>query len=404
MASVTVDHLGPRRFKVRWREWAVVGGTRKRRYRSLTVSTRAAAIELQARVLRAIETRGFYEAEAREVAPAPVEPPATNLETAAADWLRARAARGIAPSSVRKYAANLNRFFRTVREVRGGRRDRVVSADVLSRSLVADVILALRAQGLSESTIYGTTSTILDMWGWTSDDPEAYPGVPTPPRDASAVRPPPPIYTAPPAPTMAEVDACIRHISRRGYVARAAAVVMRFTGLRISQVLGVQCRDVDLAAGTMRIREGKSRREKAGKRVVPLSPHLVDEVRPWLDQRAPDEPLVRRRRDMRSRAGKQHLPSATISDAWEAASRAGEARRDVWAPENRKLARPEHAFRAAFVRHLAAEGVRDPTIDFLVGHHPGGVRARHYAEPEMPELKEAVACLPPLARSALNPD
>ncbi len=393
MASVTIDTLGPGRHKVRWREWAVVDGERKRRARSTTVSTKAAAIELQARVLRAIETRGYYEPDAQ------VEVRATNLEAAAADWLRARAARGIAASSVRKYAANLKRFFDTVRDVRGVQSDVAVTADLLSRSLVADVILALRARDLSESTIYSTTSTILDMWGWVSDDPAAYPRVPTPPRDASAVRPPTPIYTAPPAPTMDEVDACIRHISSRAFVARAAAVMMRFTGLRISQVLSVRCRDVDPEAGTLRVMVGKSRREKADKRVVPISPHLLEIVRPWLAHREPGEPLVRRRRDMRSRTGKQHLPSETISDAWAAATEAGEARRDVWQPENRKLARPEHAFRAALVRHLAAAGVRDPAIDFLVGHHPSGVRARHYAEPEMAELVEAVACLPPLAKA-----
>lgn len=324
------------------------------------------------------------------------DPVATNLEAAAADWLRARAARGIAASSVRKYATNLTRFFDTVRGVRELRADVAVTADVLSRSLVADVILALRARDLSESTIYSTASTILDMWGWASDDPDSYPGLPTPPRDASAVRPPPPIYTAPPPPTLDEVDACIRHISSRAFVAHAAAVMMRFTGLRISQVLGVRCGDVDGAAGTVRVRVGKSRREKAGNRVVPVSPHLLEVVGPWLRAREPEAPLVRRRSDMRSRSGKQHLPSATISDAWEAATQAGETRRDVWAPANRKQARPEHAFRAAFIRHLASHGVRDPAIDFLVGHHPSGVRARHYAEPEMAELVEAVACLPPI--------
>lgn len=388
--SVTINTLGSGRYKVRWREWAVVDGARKRRARSQTVSTKAAAIELQARVLRAVETVGHYEPEAR------VEPGATNLEVAAADWLRARAARGIAAASVRKYASNLKRFFATVRAVQGLGPSRTVDAAILSRSLIADVVLAMRARGLSDSTIYSTTSTVVDMWGWVSDDPAAYPGVPTPPRDASAVRPPPPIYTAPPAPTLAEVDACIQHISPRAYVGYAAAVVMRFTGLRISQALGVRCRDVDLAAATMRVRVGKSRREKARRRLVPISPHLVAIVEPWMEGRDPDAELVRRRRDMRSATGEQHLPTKTFTDAWEAATAAGSARREVWAPENRRQARPEHAFRAAFVRALTANGVRDPVIDFLVGHQPSGVRGRHYAEPEMPELVQAVAGLPPL--------
>jgi hypothetical protein len=64
-------------------------------------------------------------------------------------------------------------------------------------------------------------------------------------------------------------------------------------------------------------------------------------------------------------------------------------------PSNRKLARPDHAFRAAFQAHLVATGVRDEVIDALVGH-AGGLRARHYVDPaaRFEAMRAAVGLIP----------
>lgn len=389
MASVSVDQLGPHRFKVRWRETVSEGGQRRTVARALTVSTREAAIELQAKVLRAVETVGYYESEAREL------PPVTNLERAAGDWLKHKAARGVAVGTVRRYTAYMDRFFRAVRALRTIGKDEVVPASVLSRTLFSEAILSWRAEGLSESMVYGMSSTALDMWRWVCDDPDNYPGVPVSPRDPSTVLPPPPIYVAPLPPTLAEVDACLRRL-HRAYVAKPAAILMRFTGLRISQVLGLRCEDLDLANQTLCVRVGKSRREKAESRLVPISPHLVDEIAPWMANRLPEDYLVRRRKDQHAAETQSHLPTVVLSAAWEEATQAGEARREVWAPRSRKLSRPDHAFRAAFMAYLEEQGVRDSVIDYLVGHAPMSTRRRHYAPPGFEQLQEAVGKLPPI--------
>jgi hypothetical protein len=68
----------------------------------------------------------------------------------------------------------------------------------------------------------------------------------------------------------------------------------------------------------------------------------------------------------------------------------------VWAPDSRKHARPDHAFRAAYQAALAGAGVRDEVIDALVGH-AGGLRARHYvgaAEGRTAAMRAAVDLLP----------
>lgn len=390
MASVSVDELGPRRFKVRWREVVQEGGVRRIMARAQTVSSREAAIELQANVLRAIETVGFYEPEGREVAEV------ANLELAAAAWLKHKAARGASDGTVRKYAGHMARFFATVRALRGLEAAAPVPASVLNRSLFSDAVLRWRAAGLGESTVYGATSTALDMWRWVCDDPVSHPGVPPCPRDPSTVLPLAPVYSAPEPPTLAEVDACLRQLRSSAHVSRAAAVIMRFTGLRVSQVLAIRWEDVDLAAATLRVRLGKTRREQAQGRTVPISPHLLAELALGRGEADIRDPVVTRRKDQRATPTQSHQPSAVLSAAWEAATEAGEVRRGVWAPDTRQLARPDHAFRAAFMAFLEAEGVRDSVIDFLVGHAPASTRRRHYAPPGMDQVREAVAKLPPV--------
>ena len=388
MAGVSVQNLGPKRFRVRWREWIEEDGKRKRVDCGRVVHSREAAIELQGKVLRALETVGFYREETR-----PVEAVAS-FEAAGAAWLRHKAARGCAAATIRRYGGALDRFFRSVRARRGLADDVVVRTDMLSRELFADLQIGWRREGLSESTVYGTARIALDVWNWAADDPETYPGLAAPPRDASRVLPRPPAYAAPVPPTLEEADACLRHLAKNAYIARPAGIVMRYTGLRVSQVLGIEVGDLDLARAELRVRTGKSRREKAEQRTIPVSRHLVDEVVTWVADRAPGDRLVKRRRDQRAPDTMNHLPGQPLANGWEGACAAGEARREVWAPPNREIARPEHAFRAAFQAFMEGQGVRDSVIDYLVGHSPSSVRGRHYAPPTPEQLREAVALLP----------
>lgn len=221
--------------------------------------------------------------------------------------------------------------------------------------------------------------------------PHGYPGTH---RDKS-VPPKAAVYFAPEPPTMAELDACLRALHFRAYTARGVAVIMRFTGLRVSQVLALTCRDVDLVRCELRVTTGKSRREQAEQRVVSISAHLVAELAPWVQSQDRDAPLVRRKTTGREPAN--HLPMRTLEAAWEAATEAGLARREVWDPPNREVARPEHAFRAGFQAFLDGQGVRDSVIDHLVGHSPKSVRGRHYALPTAEQLRAAVDLLPPIA-------
>ncbi|MES2638058.1 MAG: site-specific integrase [Myxococcota bacterium] len=400
MASLSVDDLGGGRFKVRWRELVPGGdgqpqrgadGRLARRNRSLTVEGKAARDELVARVRRALLEEGEYQPPTASETPA-----VANLEHAALAWLRWKATR-CSPRSVVRYTQHTHRFFDTVRRLEGIAKGSVVLATVLSRDLITRSITAWQDEKLSESYVYAVARSALEMWRWAADDPDAWPSMPTPPREPKALLPRPPIYTAPPAPTLAECDACLRHLPIDALQSRRMGTIMRFTGLRAEQVLEIRREDVDLANEVLVVRAGKSRAEKAQRRSVPMARALVAELRPWVGALPPSAFLFPAWGVVGSerRAG---IRPDTFARAWEEATKWGEAREIAWKPANRKIARPEHSFRAAFQAALRTAGVSDEIIDGLVGHNGGTTRARHYAGDEtlLPRMRTAVRDLAPV--------
>lgn len=329
MASLSVVDLGGGRYKIRWRELApgpdgkpVRGddGRLVRRARSLVVVGKEARDREVARIRRALVDEGEY-APATASSAAPV----ANLEQAALAWLRWKQTRCTA-SSCRRYAEHLGRWFRTVRSLRGIATSGVVRVTELSRDLLTSAIREWQGDGVSESVVYGTARSILEMWRWVSDDPEQYPGVPFPPREAKAVLPRPPLYIAPPAPTLAECDACLRHLPADAVLSRRLGAWMRFTGLRASQVLPIRRSDVDLDAAVLTVRVGKSRIEKAECRRIPLARALIADVRGWVEPLGGEAllfPAWNRRETDDPRPA--IIKPDTFRAAWQEAVAAGEA-------------------------------------------------------------------------------
>ena len=399
MASIWVEDQGRGKFKVRWRELVPgpdgspvrdADGRLRRRARSKTVKGKEARDEVVARVRRALLEEGEYEPPT-----ARVEPMRTNLERAALGWIRWKRTR-CKPRSVVSYANHMKRFFELARELQGIGEDEPVWAEELSQTLVIACVERWQDRGYSEAWIYACSRSVVDMWRWVSDDPAAWPGVPTPPREAKRVLPRVPVYGAPLAPTLAEEDACLRHISEDAMESRRIGSMLRFTGLRISQVLAVQRKHLDIEAGTLRVVVGKSRQEAAEQRTIPLSRHLLVDLREQAEALEADDYVfpawgARRNRPANVRAVASHT-------AWEAATAAGEVRRAVWDPPNRKIARPQQAFRAGFQAYMRGAGVGEEVIDALVGHRGRSVRSRHYAGSDTLEerMRVAVDGMPPI--------
>lgn len=169
---------------------------------------------------------------------------------------------------------------------------------------------------------------------------------------------------------------------------------MRCTGLRVGQVEPLKPEDFDVKAGTMVVRVGKSRQEKAEQRKIAVSPVLVELLREKIEDTKPGGflfPAVPGRK-----SGHRDVSSMLMHELWNAAVEAGEARAEVGDPTQRRKGRPNHAFRAAFMTGLEQAGVRDKVLDFLVGHHPESVRDRSYVPPDVLELREAVGLVPEL--------
>lgn len=400
MASLSVDDLGGGRFKVRWRELVPgedgqpkrgADGRLARRSRSLTVEGKDARDELVARVRRALLEEGEYQPPTASEAPV-----VANLESAALAWTVYKATR-CTPSSVALYRQHMKAFFDAVRALEGIAANRVVSASILSRDLLTRVVRRLQEAGRSESHVYSVARSVLEMWRWAADDPGNYPGIPTPPREAKAVLPQPPIYAAPPAPTMAECDAALRHLPADAIQSRRIGTMLRYTGLRIFQVVNVRRRDLDLGNGLLTVTTGKSRAEKAEMRTIPVCRSLIAEIQPWVAE-LPANALLFPAWGVIGSERKAGIRPETFAAAWREAVRWGEAREVAWKPANRKTGRPEHAFRAAFQAALRLAGTSETVIDELVGHHGKTVRSRHYAAGDtlLAPMRAAVDSLPPI--------
>lgn len=190
------------------------------------------------------------------------------------------------------------------------------------------------------------------------------------------------------APTWEEMDATIAAVATLGKAPLYPIVLalMRFTGLRISQATALLVGDIDMAAGTLRVRGelGKSRQERRG-RIVPVSQHLIDMLRPRL-LLAPDAFIVPegKRKSDRSRAARAEV----VRDAWAATT----ARQEIW------KGRPDHCFRKGLVSGLKRAGADPDAIEVLVGHSLGlrGI----YTDPRAVPLVAAVGLIPAPSEAA----
>ncbi len=144
---------------------------------------------------------------------------------------------------------------------------------------------------------------------------------------------------------------------------RRIALVQRYTGLRISQVCGMDWADLDLDARSLWIRSGsKGSKGQRRDRMVPLHPALVDLFREWepktsgrvFSRTATKGP--RRGQEIEIRGDDAIGP---LVGAWK---RAG-IDEDKWAAVGREKGRPTHAIRATWKSaNTAADGYELATL------------------------------------------
>ncbi len=389
MASASIKDAGSGRWRIRWRERrrdadgsVASQGPRWRQGQHTVHGTRSDAERYRADVIDDLRLRGYHD----PVEHAPkIAPPASLIDGLLA-YLESSRRHGRRPSTIATHRYRVGILAEAIYAVTGLPTDEPLPVTVLERPLFDELIPVLEQRGATVPT--RALGLLWRAWAWLAADPKSWPRVPVWPADPTDFVPERAPYEPTEAPSMGHADAALRHLRKRR--ARldtvVVAIVQRYTGLRVGQVLGIERADLDLAAGTLVVRIGKSRREQAAMRTIPLSRHLLAEpLFKELLGRAPETGRIFRvRRIWR-----------TIRVAWEAATEAGEVPVHVWMPPQRANARPDHAFRAALQGHLAGEKVPRDVIDHLVGHR-GDMRSIHYGRDLAAAARAAVDGLPPV--------
>jgi integrase len=218
------------------------------------------------------------------------------------------------------------------------------------------------------------------LWTWAAER-EEYDG--DVPRVRKMELPRKPAVTPRPAPTWAEMDRCI--VAAEGW-RRNVLIIMRCTGLRVQQAMGLRWADLRGNALTIRGELGKSEAEREG-RVVPVAPALLLEwsqrrIAEWSD---PDWicPCPLPHRTVRAR---------DVARIWKRAGVAPES----WA------GRPDHAFRAGFQSNLRESGVSREATEYLVGHAMPGLDASYIDPWRAYGLLDAVAKVPAMDVPAME--
>ncbi len=365
MASIDKREDG---WRVRWRD--PDGQARARQ-----CPNKASAQRLQAEVEAAIAEGRRWEP--RDLRPEP------DLRDLRKDYAE-ECSRCLKPNTAIRYARALDIFLRFLERKYGANAQ--LPPSLLTRRLLSDFHADLDHTGLHGQLRTGATKRkIVEViqlgWQWLYDEDDSGANIPMPRK--LRMRREPAAMTV--APTWAEMDACIDALVSWQ---RDLAIVLRFTGLRVQQVMGLTWKDIDLEHARLTVRGelGKSKQEQRG-RIIPVSRHLIQHLHEF--RRNDQEWIIvsnRTRGGDRERAAR----ARDFALGWE---RAG-VRKEAWEQ------RPHHSMRKGFVSELKRSGADPDAVEFLVGHSLGlrGV----YIDPEAMPLRETIDLIPPLGGKSLK--
>ena len=351
------------KFQVRWR---APDGTQKGR----TVKTHATAKKLQKEVEEASGLGKFWEPEQLR--------PELDIRTLHREFLT-HESRMLAPSTLRRYTMILELWERWLLNNYGS----PLPVNLLTRRIISSYYEWLGYNGRfgnprSQQTCRKHVKAIEKMWEWAADDDLYYEKVPR----VRKLKMPTPIHSASRSPTWDEMDAAINKLPSSNH--RRIVIILRFTGLRWGQALGLKWSDIDIPKGTLHVRGelGKTRKEKVG-RTIPLSPFLVPHLTTWERESDFIIPPYKTR-------GYENGSRRRMIIAWKAA----QVGPDVWKQ------RPHHSFRKGFIAGLKRLRADDEAVQYLVGHDRG-VRG-HYIDASGLPLVEAISLIPKLILEADN--
>lgn len=271
----------------------------------------------------------------------------------------------------------------------------------LGLGLLRDYAASLPAAGRQAATRHRKLLEVERAWVWAWRVRSEWPGLGAPEQitgPLGEVRAPPPVV-AHAAATWAELDAMIGHLELPWH--RLVALVLRYTGLRASQALGLSWADVDLDQRLLRVRAHVRGAKRGRARVLPLHPALVEELAAWSSTRTG---LVFPRRYHRAGAALAGAYRGSVliepfRAAWEAA-RVPRDRWDIVDPEERGHGSPTHGIRRAVRTELLRAGHEEAVVLYLIGQSQGVTAAAYVPEgaptqsPWWPRILAAVRGIP----------
>ncbi|MCK5653154.1 MAG: site-specific integrase [Gemmatimonadetes bacterium] len=210
------------------------------------------------------------------------------------------------------------------------------SPATLSREEVRGYLRLLSEQGASRSTFAQVVGALRFLYRFTLDRPEMVPDLPYPREKRRH-----PVVLSP-----EEVVRLLNAMPNLKH--RTVAMVLFGAGLRISEGLALELRDIDSDRGVITVRHGKGDRD----RQVPLSEVLLAALRTYWRAYEPD-PFLFPGKD-----GKAAMGKGTIQKAIRTArARAG-------------IAKPvtPHVLRHTYATHLLESGTDLRVIQILLGH------------------------------------
>jgi integrase/recombinase XerD len=207
----------------------------------------------------------------------------------------------------------------------------------VSRDELRDFVEARAARGTSAGRLYSELLAVRFLFKRTLGRPEMVSFIKLPKRHSPL----------PAVLSVEEVNVLLRSIREPRY--QAIAMVMYGAGLRISEAIALEVRDIDAARGVILVRHGKGNKDREAK----LSPALYDWLRQYWARERPPQPYLFASR----KTGK--LPRReTVRRALALAAK------DTWI---KKPVRP-HVLRHSFATHLLDEGVDIHVVRELLGH------------------------------------
>lgn len=379
-------------WEVRWSERVVESdGQAAWKDRRRKAPTKRAAEELRVDVERQLALTGRWvpSAEARR----------RTLGELLEEYVTATATGGAPVATVRSRASLLVPFGRAY----GAR-----PITELTVGLLRDYAASLPSAGRQAATRHRQVLEVEHAWTWAAKASEDWPGLPWPQSITGTmgeVRPPEPVVALG-APTWADVDGMIAQLGMEWH--QRAALLMRYTGLRASQAVGLGWRDLEAERGLLYVRSGRVGAKRGRTRVVPLHEALVAELTSW----PRTGPLVFPRRYADAQGQARTTPHRgdvlvePFRTAWE---RAGVAR-ERWDippddPESRGHGSPTHAIRRCIRSQLLRAEVPEAVVLYLVGQSQGVTGAAYVPEhspeesPWWPHITRAVAGIPPHTHS-----